>query len=114
VNGWFTNMWEISAFDAATSTLTFGKGGFQGGRGYTRLLRAHKHTHTHTQAHVRARACTHALRHAHTRRYHVVDGNFSAPIFDCGPIKVENLLAELDAEDEWYCTAHGARGARWS
>jgi hypothetical protein len=53
VNGWFTNMWEIDAYDPATATITFGAGGFQGGRSY-----------------------------------HVVDGNASKPIFDCGPIKV--------------------------
>ena len=32
VNGWFTEMWELNGFDAATGTLSLGKGGFHGGQ----------------------------------------------------------------------------------
>lgn len=85
VNGWFTTWWKLTDFDAATGTLKLGRGGFHGGQP------------------------------------HMLDGlspdgsvgppdeflpeaNFTNPLDSpsMGGVMIQNLLAELDVQEEWY------------
>lgn len=75
-NGWFTSHFDIAAFD--NGTLVFGpRGGTQGGRGW--------HFPGPTRPGETPQICTGDVRKT-----------------DCGPLKVEGLLAELDQADEFH------------
>jgi hypothetical protein len=82
-NGWFTSHFDIASFDhAANSTLHFGhRGGVQGGRGW------------HFDASLPKAGAIHRI----------CTGNVRAT--DCGPVKIEGLLAELDAKNEYFISA---------
>eukprot|EP01062_Namystynia_karyoxenos_P040534 TRINITY_DN29548_c0_g1_i1.p1 TRINITY_DN29548_c0_g1~~TRINITY_DN29548_c0_g1_i1.p1 ORF type:complete len:911 (+),score=184.09 TRINITY_DN29548_c0_g1_i1:73-2733(+) len=73
-NQWLISMWELQGYNASDGGLQLGRGGFQGGRGW--------HLGPDPDA-PGAGLC---------------EGDPS----DCGPVRIENLLAELDAPEEWY------------
>lgn len=82
-NGWFTSHFDIESF--RNGTLTFGRrGGIQGGRGW------------HFPAGSNAKADV----------YKICTGNVRGT--DCGPVRIEGLMAELDAPDEYHIARESA------
>ena len=85
VNGWFTTFWQLQSFDASLGRVALGKGGFHGGQPH--MLDGIQKDGT-----------------VGGPDEFLPEGNFTNPLDapSMGGVMIQNLLAELDVEEEWY------------
>ena len=85
VNGWFTTFWQLKGYDASVGRLSLGKGGFHGGQ---------PHMLDGIQKDGSIGGPDEFLPEA----------NVTNPLdaASMNQVMIQNLLAELDAEEEWY------------
>ena len=85
VNGWFTTFWQLKSYDDAAAKFELGRGGFHGGQPH--MLDGIK-----TDGSIGG------------PDEFLPEGNFTNPLDSpsMSGVMIQNLLAELDAKEEWY------------